>query len=205
MAAPFLLSASLWRERAAKCIESAAIVRKFLPDGQCAIGDARKFVCAVLGCAVYDLPAELADRIEPEPNSSCWLWTAARSGPATHRYGQLRYNGRPMRAHRLVYELLRGPIPAGLECDHLCRVTACVNPWHIELVTHKENLRRGIWTLPRGRRVGSGGRSPAHCYRGHLYEADTTYVRTDRGRRCRICKRREDAERRSRRRLSRAG
>lgn len=45
--------------------------------------------------------------------------------------------------HRLMYELLRGPIPAGLDLDHLCRVRACWNPWHTEPVERLENVRRG--------------------------------------------------------------
>lgn len=73
----------------------------------------------------------------------CWLFQGCtvRGG-----YGQIRVGNRPnMRsvyAHRVVYEEMRGPIPEGLELDHLCFTPACVNPDHLEPVTHAENSRR---------------------------------------------------------------
>ena len=70
----------------------------------------------------------------------CWLWTGSHNGLG---YGTIRSVGRKMYVHRYSYELLVGPIPAGLELDHLCRVPGCVNPDHLEPVTHAENLRRG--------------------------------------------------------------
>lgn len=58
-------------------------------------------------------------------------------------YGRVQHDGVPTPAYRVVYELAVGPIPAGLVLDHLCRVIACVNPAHLEPVTHAENVRRG--------------------------------------------------------------
>lgn len=69
-------------------------------------------------------------------DTPCWVWSAARNAKG---YG-IVFGGL---AHRRVYEERVGPIPLGLEPDHLCRVRACVNPSHLELVTHKENMRRG--------------------------------------------------------------
>lgn len=71
----------------------------------------------------------------------CWVWHGSTT---LEGYGMF-YAGPGQRrpAHRAVYELLEGPIPDGLEPDHLCRNRACVNPAHIELVTHSENVRRG--------------------------------------------------------------
>lgn len=57
-------------------------------------------------------------------------------------YGQVRHGGKHVGAHRLAYELARGPIPAGFHVDHLCRVTNCVNPDHLEAVPPRENVRR---------------------------------------------------------------
>lgn len=71
---------------------------------------------------------------------TCWLW-GGRLAP--HGYGSILVGKRHVRVHRFAYELLVGPIPAGLHIDHLCRVRHCVNPAHLEAVTNTENLRRG--------------------------------------------------------------
>jgi len=74
----------------------------------------------------------------------CWEWTPPKD---LDGYGQFsvgtRVGHNQKRAHRLAYEWLVGPIPDGLELDHLCRNRACVNPWDCEPVTSAENLRRG--------------------------------------------------------------
>jgi hypothetical protein len=72
----------------------------------------------------------------------CWLWTGAKAGKG---YGAI-WQGSSARmtyAHRAIYESMIGAIPDELELDHLCRNHACVNPDHLEPVTHSENLRRG--------------------------------------------------------------
>lgn len=77
-------------------------------------------------------------RFERAPDG-CWLWT----GPLySNGYGEFNFDGRNRRAHRFAYDRLVGPIPDGLELDHLCRVRRCVNPAHLEPVTHEENVRR---------------------------------------------------------------
>lgn len=72
--------------------------------------------------------------------NGCWVWNGAKSPLG---YGRVSRDGRWQEAHRVVYEDLRGPIPKGLSLDHLCRNPSCVNPDHLEPVTHRENLRRG--------------------------------------------------------------
>lgn len=76
----------------------------------------------------------------PEPNSGCWLWLQFLTSDG---YGSIRSGNRMHPAHRVAYELYRGEIPVGLVIDHLCRNRCCVNPWHLEVVTRRENTLRG--------------------------------------------------------------
>lgn len=80
-------------------------------------------------------------RVEDRGHTTpCWVWTGAKQSAG---YGALRVDGRVVLAHRHAYEQAVGPIPAGLQLDHLCRVTDCVNPEHLEPVTNRENVLRG--------------------------------------------------------------
>lgn len=87
-----------------------------------------------------DLIERLDYRIQTGPG--CWLWTGALT---IDGYGSVYFSPekKGLMAHRVVYELLRGPIPDGLQIDHLCRNTRCVNPDHLEPVTQRVNVRRG--------------------------------------------------------------
>jgi hypothetical protein len=71
----------------------------------------------------------------------CWKWTAGLTGSG---YGRFRWDGGEVAAHRFAYELLVGAIPDGLQIDHLCRNRACVNPAHMEPITQRENILRGV-------------------------------------------------------------
>mgnify|MGYP001582183338 CR=1 FL=1 len=71
---------------------------------------------------------------------NCWLWPYAISKGG---YGMIRFNGKTHRTHKWFYEIIKGSVPFNCELDHLCRETSCMNPEHLEVVSHTENLRRG--------------------------------------------------------------
>ena len=125
------------------------------------------------------LPDSYLARIMPEPNSGCWIWVGRT---ASNGYGVLNIGNRRRQAHRVVYEYFRGPIPEGLEIDHLCRVHPCVNPGHLEAVTHAENMRRGM-SLP------AQNSRKTHCTRGHELFGDNLRVDKNGRRSCRTCTR----------------
>ena len=130
---------------------------------------------------ILGLPEHIEARIEPEPNSGCWLWTGPSYGKGYG--GQRPHHGatQPRGAYRVVYALVRGPIPKGFCIDHLCRVRLCVNPAHLEAVTMSTNLRRGEGF------IGVQARK-TECLRGHPLSGDTLYVHNGH-RLCRECAR----------------
>jgi hypothetical protein len=107
----------------------------------------------------------------------CWEWQGAnRDG-----YGHLNVNGRHMGAHRVAYEVERGPIPDGMVLDHLCRNPSCVRPDHLEPVRQRENLRRGDTVI-------ASALTRTHCPHGHERTPANTLMEGGR-RRCLICRR----------------
>lgn len=102
----------------------------------------------------------------------CWLWVGVLNHLGYGRFGN-------QFAHRMFYEWFVGPIPKGLVLDHLCRVTNCVNPEHLEAVTQRENILRGIGEAAKHARK-------THCIHGHLLSPENL-VPGAKGRRCRTC------------------
>lgn len=120
---------------------------------------------------------ERVDKVSSE--AGCWLWTGALVAGG---YGTVSRNMKMLRVHRVTYELLVGPIPAGLQLDHLCRNRACCNPGHLEPVTAKENFRRG--ESPAARMIRENV-----CRRGHEMTEENTYRPPSGERICRACAR----------------
>lgn len=112
--------------------------------------------------------------VDMTPNVfGCWRWTASRD---VKGYGVFSAHAQYSRmAHRTAWLILRGPIPVGLQLDHLCLDKACVNPDHLEIVTNEENSRRA-----KEYRIS--------CRRGHPYDEKNTFVEGNGKRGCRICR-----------------
>ena len=90
---------------------------------------------------------DIWSRIDKDGAGGCWLWQGATNRDG---YGLTRPTGDKLRvAHRVIYEMLVGSVPEGMVIDHLCRVPACVNPEHLEVVTQQQNVKRGLLGLPR--------------------------------------------------------
>lgn len=121
-------------------------------------------------------------------DNGCWIWTGCLNNMG---YGSVRRvvpSNKLWLSHRYAYTQEVGPIPDGLQIDHLCRVTACCNPEHLEAVTPAENVRRSPMYRFNARKT--------HCPRGHEYAGDNLYVYDGR-RFCKECnkmfvRRRED-------------
>lgn len=121
----------------------------------------------------------------PFMGQPCWIYTGSRD----NGYGRLSVGSttddtfRREYAHRITYTHTFGAIPEGMHIDHLCRVRSCCNPAHLEVVTQRENLARGLG-------IGARNAAKTHCPQGHEYTPDNTIlarVKSGTGRRCREC------------------
>jgi len=113
--------------------------------------------------------------VEVHQVTGCWEWTGAfdRSG-----YGAFKAQGKKINSHRWSYRFFKGEPAKGLDLDHLCRVRKCVSPEHLEPVTRRVNVLRGL----------AGQERKTHCIHGHAYTPENTYRYPSGGRECRTCK-----------------
>lgn len=118
-----------------------------------------------------------------DDESGCWLWDATKNRGG---YGNFKFHGHMITAHRWRWERQYGTVPSGLELDHLCRTPHCVNPGHLEAVTHRENSLRG--NSPHAQNARK-----THCKWGHPLAGGNLYLSYRNGfpnRQCRTCRRR---------------
>ena len=135
----------------------------------------------------HALPEQVLSNILVDA-SGCLLWQGSL---AAKGYAQTMINRKNIRVHRLVYENINGPIPKGLTIDHLCRVRHCVNSRHMEAVTSKINILRGVGPTAQNARK-------THCCRGHEFTDENTHISPQPARVCLTCAKRYRRESRER-------
>lgn len=111
--------------------------------------------------------------------AGCWVWTR---GKERFGYGKISIGYKTFMAHRVSYEQFVGPIPKGLQLDHVCHNPSCVNPSHLEPVTARENLMRSPTFQAKNA-------AKTHCPKNHPYHGENLFTRKDGARGCRICMR----------------
>ena len=128
------------------------------------------------GDRFYPQGTPFMEKMHFEPMSGCWIWGAAENNRG---YGLATHNRGMALAHRMSYEMHRGSIPKGLVLDHLCRNRLCCNPDHLQVVTNKVNILRGICPT-------AINAKKTHCINGHEYTPENTKKHIH-GRQCRTC------------------
>lgn len=123
----------------------------------------------------------------------CWEWTAYRDGKGYGRWMSRRHPNMSGLAHRSLFECFNEIPDAATDLDHLCRNTSCVNPAHLEPVTHRENMLRS----PNG--ASAVHFRQTHCIAGHPFDERNTYRLPKGGRMCRACNARRQRETKVRR------
>jgi HNH endonuclease len=120
----------------------------------------------------------LLSRAIVNPETSCWEWAGCKD---QWGYGYIKDDGRMVRVHRAAYEMWFGPIPGGLEIDHLCFVRHCLNPDHLEAVP-------GLVNIMRSNAAGAINARKTRCDSGHEFTESNTYIDPSGKRACVECK-----------------
>lgn len=165
-----------------------------IPHGYCHCGCGRKTDLApktnraqnqVKGqpnqCIQGHYPKKHPDYVEENRGykTPCWIWQGNHDRLGYGLINRLEHQGV---AHLWFWKQVNGPVPEGLELDHLCRVRLCVNPTHFEAVTHEENVKRGT-------SFAAVNARKTHCIHGHEFTPENTHVRPNGHRTCRTCRR----------------
>lgn len=149
-------------------------------------------IAVVLAAHLRETPAPFThDRLGRPLVGPCQIWTRPPDSKGYGVVGNKDFGSTKLqRVHRVSYALAHeipldriAEIP---ELDHLCRISLCAQPTHLEAVGHAENIRRGDW--------GNSNASKTQCDHGHLFDADNTYWRPGGGRDCRACRRKRQRE-----------
>ncbi len=141
----------------------------------------------IMADALDSIYLRMMAKVEIDTDSGCWNWTGGTIAPdpssSTREFrGRIELYRRGYRAYRVMYELLKGDIPEGMTLHHLCRNPRCVNPDHLEPVSHAENTRRR--GLPP---MAVVNQAKTHCPKGHPLSGDNLTVGANGGRRCVAC------------------
>lgn len=130
------------------------------------------------------------EKVDIRGKDDCWNWMGGTRGRAPHVYGQAWFCGKHVASHRLSWVMKNGEIPSGGDYRgmcvcHKCDNTLCVNPNHLFLGTHKDNMADKVIKC---RDVGA----KTHCRRGHRYSPENTYITNVGSRQCRACRKIRD-------------
>ena len=126
------------------------------------------------GTQIRDMKKYLLSKVKKNKNG-CWEYSTFQD----NGYCRIQYKGRMLKVHRVSYQVFNGEIPEGFTIDHICRVRSCINPDHLEAITQKENVLRGIGPTAINARK-------THCIRGHKLEGENLFF--DKGRQCVECR-----------------
>lgn len=125
-------------------------------------------------------------------DGDCWIYQGGTNSVGYGVIGRGGKEGRHVYVHRSAYLFFIGEIPEGLVLDHLCRRRNCCNPWHLEPVTHRVNLLRGVGP-------SAVAAKATECVNGHPFDEANTYRNPRTGHRaCRACRNRVARDRRAR-------
>lgn len=136
----------------------------------------------IFDCDIDNIKDRLSKHSIPEPNSGCHIWIGSTTvgGYGVINILKVGVGAKHLSAHRVSYFINKGPIPNGFTIDHLCNNTYCINPFHLEAKTLKDNLLRSNSPSMINLRK-------THCNKGHEFTEGNTIINKNGSRDCRVC------------------